>query len=631
MKARVLPVSLALLLAAATVGRAAEVRTLTLENGLEVVMMPDASSPLLSALTIVRVGSAFETLATAGSTHLLEHMLFRGTPTRTQDEIYDSFDLMGAYFNAQTEKIYTNFILVVPVEHARQAMEIQADMILRSTIPAESFEEEKGRVIAEIQQSYNRSSYPAEVAHLHHLFGGTPYGFPTLGSVNGIRAIGRETVARFHEDWYAVNNMVLVLRGAMSYSEMEALAREIYGDEPARRLPERPESWPVGFEDWREGMLHVEWGDVRSGTVHVSLPAPRYDDGDYPAFSLLASLLDDRIDAALSTGGMPLTTYAYSSLMNDPSFSVLDITAGLMPGSDPREVVDRILGAVRGLGENPPGGEELKRALEADRRQELFFSEQVQYGAFLLVPKLALAPEGFWERFESWRDSVDEFSAAEVAERWLARPVYLASAYLPKSEEAATGGVTLGDLAADTLENGLVVLVRPVHGAPVAGLHLVARDRALLEGPARRGWVDLLHRLLLRGYGPVDEDSLSAEMDAIGMELTVADNPNIPMDDYRTTPEYSYVRCQVLADRWTAALDLLARLLAEPRMEEDDIAAVTGELQGIIRRKAGSVRTAAGAAFARRLYGASPLGLGVYGDGSTIGEADRDALLALRE
>ena len=70
-------------------GFAGEVRTITLDNGLEVVMMPDATTPLLSSLLIVHTGSSYETIETAGATHLLEHMLFRGTESRTQGEIYD--------------------------------------------------------------------------------------------------------------------------------------------------------------------------------------------------------------------------------------------------------------------------------------------------------------------------------------------------------------------------------------------------------------------------------------------------------------------------------------------------------------------------------------------------------------
>ena len=146
-----------------------EVRESSLENGLDLVLIPDATTPLLSSLLIVRTGSSYETLATAGSTHMLEHMMFRGTESRTQGEIYDALDLMGAYNNAHTGKTFTNFILVVPKQHALEAMRIQADMVLHSTIPADTFEVEKGRVIAEIQQSYNRPSYQAEVNHLKNL------------------------------------------------------------------------------------------------------------------------------------------------------------------------------------------------------------------------------------------------------------------------------------------------------------------------------------------------------------------------------------------------------------------------------------------------------------------------------
>jgi zinc protease len=592
---------------------AGEVRTLALENGLEVVMMPDASSPLLSSILVVRTGTSYETIATAGSTHLLEHMLFRGTSNRTQTEIYDTLDKMGAYYNAQTTETYTTFILVTSSDDAIKAMEIQADMVLNSTVDADTLEIEKGRVIAEIKQSYGRASYPAEIVHLRNLYGKTSYSFPTLGSVEGIRNMLQPTVVKFHHDWYAVNNMTLVLRGNLTFGEMEKLAIDIYGNEAARPLSERPKAWPVGFDDWHQGDVHVSYGDVKSGTLKLTIPAPRFDDGDFPAFSVIASKLDEAIENSLHGPGMPLITYSYSSVVNDPNFSVLDIQAGLMPGADPKVVAEKIMNAVKSMNEIEYPQNEINRIVNADRRMGLFFGEQVQYGAFLLIPKLAVAPWGFWEALDAKMDKVDQESIEFTANKWFDDPYWVSTAFLPRGDEDVNGGVTLSDVAIDTLDNGVVIIARQVSGAPVAGVHLIAKNRSLLESDSKRGWSDIVHRLILEG-----NESLEIELDEIGMELKTVDDPRVPMDDYRTTPEYSYMRAQVVAENWDQSVKLLGRLVENSDLNQEDLDKVAGDLKSSIDRKTGSLRSVAGSKFRNMLYGKNLFSMPVYGNGSTL-------------
>lgn len=614
----------------ASQAQAEEVRTIHMPNGLDVVMMPDASSPLISSLLVVRTGSSYETLATAGSTHMLEHMMFRGTKTRTQDQLYDSFDKLGAYYNANTSNLATTYILVVPVENAKEGLELQMDMVLNSTIPEDTFEVEKGRVIAEIQQSYNRPSYPAEVAHLYNVFGETSYGFPTLGSITGIRELTAATVRKFHNDWYAPNNMTLVLRGDLTFEQMEKVAEEIYGNIPARELPTRPSPWPVGLDDWRQGKLHVTYGAKDAGMVQVTFPAPRYDDPDYPAYTVLTSFVDGVLNDALMGGGPPMVRYVYSDLTTDPSFSVLNVTAPLMPGADPEAVTQKIVAAIGSLSERDFSNEEVAREIEASRLQELFFSEQVQYGAFLLVPKLAVAPYGFWKAMDKSVSGLDASDIEEAAARWATSPIYVASAYVPAGEDETGGGITLGPVVQDTLENGLVVIARQVKGAPVAGIHVVARGRSLREGDDHRGWVDLLHRLLDEGYGNVDKEALDQTEKAIGMEMEVGDDPRVPMDDYRTTPEYSFIRIQVLADRWVDAVDLLGNLLASGTMDRAAVDKVVGEMKSRAERSGKSLNSKASSEFEKRLYGDNVLALPVYGDGTSLENIDLNQLAEFR-
>ncbi|MBD3165937.1 hypothetical protein GF324_05025, partial [bacterium] len=628
----ILPAVLLILLYGPSTQAGETVRSITLENGLEVVMMPDGSSPLLSSLVVVRTGSAYETLTSAGATHMLEHMLFRGTETRTQGEIYDGFDLMGAYYNAQTAKTYTNFILVVPSRHARDAMELHADMILHSTIPADTFEVEKGRVVNELKQSYDRASDRAERFHLQKTYGGTSYAFPTLGTIPGIESMSRETVAEFYHDWYAVNNMVLVLRGNLSFAEMEELAEQVYGNESPRTLPERPTSWPTGFDGWESRQVHLTHGATRTGLLRVSIPAPRYDEADYPAYTLLTSILEDRLKQALTESSPPRAMYLYLDTNTDPNFSVTDIHIGLAPNANAKEVTDEALEIVHSLSGTELSDSLLQATLANERRSELFFSEQVQYGSFLLVPKLALAPRGFWERFEQMRDSVDLETAVAAAAQWLDRADWIATAYLPEPPETESSeGVQLGPVNSDTLENGLVVIARQATNVPVSGLHLVARHRAEREGNERRGWAALLHRLLEKNSPDPDGLTLQQRMETIGMDLNATDNPMIPMDDYRTSSAYSYVRIEAVAEVWPDAMQLLGELIARDLPEQEAIDSEAQDLIRTIKRKEDKLSTLARAVRNDSLFRDDPISYSVYGDGSTLQEVPRGRLLSFKE
>lgn len=224
---------------------------------------------------VVRAGSSLEDEATSGSTHLLEHMIFRGTEEHSQGEIYDALDMMGAYYNAQTTKTYTTFILVVPKEHAEDAMEIQAEMILQSTIPVDTFDVEKGRVLAEIQQSLQRSSYHSDLAHSRNLYGEDPYSIPTLGTLASIEKLDRDHVFQFYKKWYAVNNMTLVLRGDFDQAGMANLAETIYGHFEPVKLPPRKISQPEGLLSENRAHLLTEPAEVKSGLLKISFDAPR--------------------------------------------------------------------------------------------------------------------------------------------------------------------------------------------------------------------------------------------------------------------------------------------------------------------------------------------------------------------
>ncbi|WP_169703462.1 M16 family metallopeptidase, partial [Candidatus Kuenenia stuttgartensis] len=121
-----------------------------LDNGMEVILVENHASPMITAFTIVKTGSCNEDASTNGCAHFLEHLLFNGTKSRTQKQLYDEMAFYGGYNNANTTTDYTNFMILMPKEYISQGMDIQADMLFNSILPEEKFEKERGIVIEEI-------------------------------------------------------------------------------------------------------------------------------------------------------------------------------------------------------------------------------------------------------------------------------------------------------------------------------------------------------------------------------------------------------------------------------------------------------------------------------------------------
>ena len=95
-----------------------------LDNGMEVILVENHANPMIAAVTIVKTGSRNEDAASNGSAHFLEHLLFNGTKTRTQKQIYDEMDFYGGYNNAHTGPDYTNYMILMPKEYIAQGMDI---------------------------------------------------------------------------------------------------------------------------------------------------------------------------------------------------------------------------------------------------------------------------------------------------------------------------------------------------------------------------------------------------------------------------------------------------------------------------------------------------------------------------
>ncbi|MBU1707115.1 insulinase family protein, partial [bacterium] len=203
---------------------------LYLENGLEVLLIENHTTPMIAATAVIRTGSSDEDADLRGATHFLEHLLFDGTETRSQQDIEDAFDRLSGYNNAQTTKDYTTFMILAEKDRFADALDLQSDMLLHSVLPPEQIEKEKGIVIEEIGQGIsNDPEYLIHLAFNRLAWEGTPYAYPVLGTRESVQAMEREKLFDYYKQHYTPDNMSLLVIGDFYPREMTELLEETYG------------------------------------------------------------------------------------------------------------------------------------------------------------------------------------------------------------------------------------------------------------------------------------------------------------------------------------------------------------------------------------------------------------------
>ena len=333
-----------------------------LDNGMEIILVENHANPMIAAFTIVKTGSRNEDAVTNGAAHFLEHLLFNGTKTRTQKQLYDEMDFYGGYNNAHTGPDYTNYMVLMPKEFIAQGMDIQADMLFNSTLPEEKFEKERGIVTEEIGRSADRPTYQVQNHFLRTFFAGTPYERPVLGTISTITHLQREQVLEYYRTWYVPSNMTLMVIGDFSTPEMVALVKEKYGRYPMGQLSRArtiqltaPKNlriiWANGMDKFPNDRAYLNLGYV--------LPPPTSE--DFQALEMLTEFLGGKETSRLKMlfkqdGYIGWVNTISASIDFNRDFSTLQISAELPLDSDVDRTVELITQTVKGMAEEPPLG-----------------------------------------------------------------------------------------------------------------------------------------------------------------------------------------------------------------------------------------------------------------------------------
>ena len=202
----------------------------TLNNGLRVIADKNEGVNSVSVGIMIGNGSRNEELNINGISHFLEHMMFKGTTTRTSKEIVESIENLGGQLNAYTSKEATCYYVKNLYTHLDLSLEVLSDMILNSTFDIDEIEREKGVVIEEINMTEDSPEDVLFDLHAKASYGKNSLSYPILGTIEKVKNLSREDLIHYVENRYTPNNSVISVCGKFDEEELLVLIEKYFGN-----------------------------------------------------------------------------------------------------------------------------------------------------------------------------------------------------------------------------------------------------------------------------------------------------------------------------------------------------------------------------------------------------------------
>ena len=516
-----------------------------LDNGLQVLLIENRGLPMVGANMVVKVGSAYETFATSGMSHMLEHLLFNGTKSKSQKELYDAADRIGGYNNANTGEFYTNFMMVTPAEHIEKGMGIQADMLFNSILPVKKFAKEKGIVLEEISKTLVRSSEQIARNSKAVLFPNHGLSLPTLGTYATIEHMNRDEVNTFYSNNYVPNNMILSVIGNFETQKMRQMIEKIYGQaKPGTVLRGNTSDWGLGFSPL------VVQNNKSNQVVH------RFYEGKKTVVEIIfpfEGVANSMLDLAMETKMDQLKTIlknefpkAYQDLKFSSKFSSVasfgKFTLILNVDIDYKKLKLVLLDSLKGLDLVLPA-----KLVEAEiaKTRTSFLKNIEKPHMFGIYNAETFAQQGIEAVLASYDSEGMEKDAQALAFfAFASAPITIVHhPSVANNNEKAT---KIRQAKLFKNNNGGSDLISVENKASkLLAIHFLVKQKAKLEKKYGKDAGKILHDCFKQRLETAGNKEQSARF---GLTYVVNDNPWIPMDNIYLHPDFGYLRFEALAE-----------------------------------------------------------------------------------
>ena len=312
------------------IATAQDVLRATLTNGLRVIIVRNTLAPVVTTMINYRVGADECPADFPGMAHATEHMMFRGSPGLSADQLADISAAMGGDFDADTQHPVTQYFFTTPSDDLDVALHVEAAR-MTDLLPDEAlWEKERGAIEQEVAQDLSNPEYVFYMKLLEAMFKDTPYDQPGLGTRPSFDKTSDAMLRKFHDTWYAPNNAILIIVGDVEPEQTLEHVKGIFGGIPSKPLPARTEFHfkPVKPETIKQDT------DLPYGLVAITFRLPGSDNPDYAAAQILSDVLSSQrgnLYALVPQGKALFASFEYDDL---PKAGLGYAIAGFPAGGD---------------------------------------------------------------------------------------------------------------------------------------------------------------------------------------------------------------------------------------------------------------------------------------------------------
>lgn len=587
-----------------------------------IVVDEDPSVPLVVAMVVVASGSTAETPDIIGMSHLLEHLLFDGTTTRSRREIYDAFDRAGVLYNAFTREDFVAYFIVAPSEVFSNSFEVLCDMLFDSVIPDDELVKERKVVIEELTRDNERPELRAYHRFLLFALAGTPYMYPVIGYRETVSTVSRETIHRHYREIYQPQRMTFIFAGNLSAKEAYSRVSACIPDTRTTGFSARTSTLPDVSSPTFDNRLDVATEALAQPRLYLALPAPPPNSPESLSLILLLEHLNDpalSFQRALLGEGKPISSLSFS-YSGHRLASWSEVTIDLASAGDYRKALDQLAEALQRLPDDLVTPDTLRRKARSIIVSDLYTNENLTYRAMNLANHIGIG------RDAEFTASIDDalFAASpeqllSVARKYFVPLRFRGVLFLPEGSdlpfrEPIVWSPPASEVTEFTLANGMTLIVKRAPFARVFAAHLLTRHRLGLPAAAKPGVPELTFRMLFRTPG----SSANPALEDFAGRLKVTDDPSIPFDDYYYSRRYGFVRLEAPMESSDQALSFFLSGISRPSLSEATLRDAQRELTLSLTsiRERGSYR--AENALYKTLFGDSLLATTFPGDPDTV-------------
>jgi zinc protease len=565
----------------------------TLNNGLRVIIVRNTLAPVVSTSINYLVGADETPPGFPGMAHAQEHMMFRGSPGLTADQLANIGSIMGGSFNADTRQTVTQYYYTVPSEDLDVALHIEALRMRGVLDTRKDWDQERGAIEQEVAQDLSNPQYILFTRLRAAMFAGTSYAHDALGTKPSFDKTTAMMLKSFHDQWYAPNNAILVVAGNLDPATALVKIRELFGKIPAKRLPERV---PLHFQPVKAQTFTLK-SDLPYGMEAIAVRMPGMDSPDYPALEVLSDVLSSERGALYGLVPQGKALSADFSLDPMPRAGI-GMAVVMFPAGGNAAMLEREVRAIlAGIVKNGVPADLVAAAKLQERREAEF--EKNSISGLATVWSEAVAVDGLDSPDEDLAriEKVTVEDVNRVARQYLDLDHAIVAVLTPQKSGkpvAATGfggqeSITLGgakptplpDWASaalgrlsvppsavhptvSRLPNGLTLIVQPENVSKTVTVSGHIRNRPELEVPkGQEGLSAVLDHLFSYGSTRLDRIAFQRALDQIGA------------DEYAGTD----FQVSVLKDNFDRGVELLADNELHPALPESAFRTVRRQVE----------------------------------------------------